>query len=159
MNTFPLFKRDILLSVRPLYASKIIRGEKTVELRRRFPETVARGTKMVIYSSSPVRAIVGHTQIEDVLKLPPSRIWKDYGRASCVTKDAFDDYFWGVDYGFAILIGHAKALNNQIKADDLYDEFGFVPPQSFRYLNEGCNFLLSDERIQSSRRHARRHRA
>jgi predicted transcriptional regulator len=54
----PSSNRDLLVSVRPKYASQILSGKKTVELRRKFPETIAAGTLALIYSSSPVRAIV-----------------------------------------------------------------------------------------------------
>ena len=42
MDAVPEFRRDVLVSIRPFYASKILNGHKTVELRRRFPESLAR---------------------------------------------------------------------------------------------------------------------
>jgi predicted transcriptional regulator len=38
------------------YAAKILDGEKTVELRRRFPDSGSVGATLFIYSSSPIRA-------------------------------------------------------------------------------------------------------
>ena len=63
-------KRDVLMSIRPQYASKILDGRKTVELRRKFPEVGAIGATVLIYSSSPVKAIVGTARIKKVAKLP-----------------------------------------------------------------------------------------
>jgi predicted transcriptional regulator len=59
MDALPEFKRDVLVSIRPFYASKILTGHKTVELRRKFPEVGAVGATALIYSSSPVSAVVG----------------------------------------------------------------------------------------------------
>ncbi len=159
MNTMPLFKRDILVSIRPTYASKILTGHKTVELRRKFPEASAVGATALIYSSSPVRAVVGFAHIKDVLRLPIEQIWKSHGEAACIERQAFDTYFSGVEYGFAILLEGATTLDRQLDIMELRNELGIVPPQSFRYLNEGYMSLLSDERLQTSHRHQRRHRA
>ena len=37
MDLEPQFKRDILVSIRPFYATKILNGQKRVGLRRKFP--------------------------------------------------------------------------------------------------------------------------
>jgi predicted transcriptional regulator len=160
MNTMPLFKRDILVSIRPTYASKILDGHKTVELRRRFPEVSAVGATILIYSTSPVQAIVGYARIKNVLRLPIAQIWEIYGTAACIAAEHFDAYFDGLDYGFAILLEDVKTLNRQFKAAELKNQFGFVPPQSFRYLDEVyTSYLLSDERLQTPYRHERHHRS
>lgn len=159
MNTMPLFKRDILVSIRPTYASKILSGQKTVELRRRFPEASAVGATVLIYSTSPVQAIVGYARIKDVLRLPVEQIWLDHGEAACIERENFDTYFDGLEYGFAILLDGVTALERQLNVIELKNEFGFVPPQSFRYLDEGYTSLLSDERLQTPYRHQHRHRA
>ena len=40
--------RDVLLSIRPVHAEKILTGDKTVELRRRFASAVTPGTLALI---------------------------------------------------------------------------------------------------------------
>jgi transcriptional regulator with XRE-family HTH domain len=89
---FPIFgeeifrpKRDVVLSVRPPYSDKIFEGKKTVELRRRFPVAAPRGTIAYIYSLSPVRAMMGSTEIENVIKLPIREIWKKFGKKAQIT--------------------------------------------------------------------------
>jgi len=47
MDAIPEFTRDVLVSIHPRHASKILNGEKTVELRRRFPEAGTRGALSV----------------------------------------------------------------------------------------------------------------
>ena len=159
MDTLPLLKRDILVSIRPTYATKILDGQKTVELRRKFPEASAVGAMILIYSTSPVQAIVGYARIKNVLRLPVNQIWRDHGSAACIAREDFDTYFDGLGYGFAILLEDVQALDRHRKAAELRNEFGFVPPQSFRYLDKGhTSFLLSDEQLQNSYRHQCRHR-
>jgi predicted transcriptional regulator len=159
MDAISEFTRDVLVSIHPHYASRILSGEKTVELRRRFPKMGTRGAIALIYSTSPVQAVVGLAWIKDVLKLPVSQIWREYGNAACVTKREFNEYFSGVRYGFAILLGGVRPLNQYVTADDLFAQFGIVPPQSYRYVPVDCIALLRDERFQISGRHERRHRA
>src|ERR1022692_4472439 len=151
--------RDVLVSVQPKFVSKIIEGAKTVELRRKFPETAATGAFALIYCSSPVRAAVGYARIHEVLRLPISRLWREHGAAACVSRNEFDDYFRGQKFGFAILLDKINLLNPQIAAADLEQEFGIVPPQSYRYLHKDCISLLSDGRVQAAHRHKRRNRA
>ena len=59
MDAIPEFTRDLLISLHPRHASNILSGEKTVELRRRFPEQRTRGALALIYSTAPVQAVVG----------------------------------------------------------------------------------------------------
>lgn len=147
--------RDILFSVHPKYASKIIEGTKTVELRRRFPETALKGTLALIYSSSPVRAVVGCARIKYVSRLSIAQIWKQYGAAACISKDDLYAYFSGLKFGFAIVLESVQPLRRQLDAGELRVQFGIVPPQSYRYVSGDVVAYLNDERIQASDRHPR----
>jgi predicted transcriptional regulator len=149
---FPIFgdevfrpKRDVVLSVRPVYSDKILEGKKTVELRRRFPVAAPRGTIAYIYSTSPVRAMVGSTEIENVIKLPVAEIWKKFGTMAQITKTDFDDYFAGVREGFALKISNARPFSRPVNLAELRDRFGFEPPQSFLYATTVLRTALQDE--------------
>jgi predicted transcriptional regulator len=151
--------RDVLVSVQPKYVSKILDGKKTVELRRRFPESAATGALALIYSSSPIRAVVGYARIREVLRLPIAKIWRNHGADACIAKKEFDEYFQGVEFGYAIFLEKIKLLNPHVAASDLQRHFGIVPPQSYRYVHKDCISLLSNGRVQASNRHKRRNRA
>jgi predicted transcriptional regulator len=157
MDAIPEFTRDLLVSLHPHHALSILAGEKTVELRRRFPEQHTRGASALIYSTAPVQAIVGVARIKHVFKLPVSRIRKEYGAAACVSKAEIDAYFSGLREGYVILLEGAQQLKRQVTIEDLYRRFGIVPPQSYRYVTGACVALLSDERIQAPDRHERSH--
>jgi predicted transcriptional regulator len=159
MDAIPEFRRDVLVSIRPIYVSRILEGRKTVELRRKFPEASSTGALALIYSSGPVSAVVGRARIKHVLRLPVSRIWKEYGVAACISRREFDSYFFGLKHGFAILFEDITPLKRELKAVDLKAEFGIVPPQSYRYLSDECIALLNDERFQAPNRYKRRHRS
>jgi predicted transcriptional regulator len=64
MNIVADLKPNLLVSVRPEFASKIANGEKTVELRRRFPRDMVIGARVLIYSSRPVAAIICQAKIK-----------------------------------------------------------------------------------------------
>jgi len=134
MNNMPISKRDVLLSIRPEFATKILTGEKTVELRRRFPTEAVTGATAMIYSSSPIQSIVGYAQIEEVLELPINKIWNDFGKFACISKLHFFSYFKGLDLGYAIKLKEVVEFKIPFKAEYLREEFNFIPPQSFRYL-------------------------
>jgi predicted transcriptional regulator len=146
-------KRTVLFSIRPFYVDKILAGQKTVELRRRFPEAGMSGSTAMIYCTSPVKAIVGSAEIREVHKLRLSQLWSSHGGAACIAKDDFNEYFSGQQHGFAIILTGAQPLKSRLTARDLEAEFGIVPPQSYRYLTAECVALLNDGRLQASSRH------
>jgi predicted transcriptional regulator/DNA-binding XRE family transcriptional regulator len=149
---FPIFgddlfrpQRDVVLSIRPQYSEKIIQGEKTVELRRRFPVSAPRGTIAYIYCTSPVQAMVGRAEIMDVIKLPVADIWLKYASAASIDKSEFDSYFDGLDEGFALKFANARPLPRQLDLSELRERFGFEPPQSFLYATPVLRRALQDE--------------
>src|SRR6266480_1838240 len=64
----------------------------------------------------------------------------------------------GITHGFAILLINAQLLKEQIGIAELQQQFGIAPPQSYRYVQQGCSLLLSNERVQGSYRYQHRHR-
>jgi predicted transcriptional regulator/DNA-binding XRE family transcriptional regulator len=142
-----LFKptRDVVLSVRPNYCEKIMEGKKTVELRRRFPISAPCGTIAYIYSTSPVQAMIGSAEIEDVVKLPVSDIWKKFRKVAYIEKGNFDEYFSGVKHGFALKFANVRAFNRPIELPELRKRFGFEPPQSYLYATPVLRTALQNE--------------
>jgi predicted transcriptional regulator/DNA-binding XRE family transcriptional regulator len=148
---FPIFgsearpSKDLVLSIHPEYTDKIMEGTKTVELRRRFPLTAAPGTVVYIYSTSPIRALVGRAEISDVNKLPLSQIWRKFSKPAGIKRKDFDSYFNGLHEGFALQFSNVKALPRPLTLSELRDRFGFQPPQSFLYASPMLKKALRDE--------------
>ena len=148
-----MLHRDLFVSIRPVHADKIIEGRKTVELRRRFAKHVNPGSLAYIYCTSPVQALVGYAIIKAVHRLPVGHIWRKHRSAACVSKAEFDLYFAGVADGFAIVLRDVRRFRKTIEVAQLRDRFGFVPPQSFRYVTDEYCHVLEHERIQATYRH------
>jgi predicted transcriptional regulator/DNA-binding XRE family transcriptional regulator len=149
---FPIFadssfrpQRDIVLSIRPQYANRIMAGEKTVELRRRFPASAPKGTIAYIYSTSPERAMVGLAEIAGVRKLAVEDIWRQYADVAYIERADFDSYFKGVDQGFALEFENVHPFEMPLSLADLRERFGFEPPQSFLYVKRDLRRALKDE--------------
>jgi predicted transcriptional regulator len=140
--------RPFVLSIRPTYMSRILEGTKTVELRRRFPEALNPRTVLILYSTSPVQSIVGYAQLEDVVGLALTELWKRFGKAAAVTEDEFRSYFAGASRGFALRIKDVCVFKNPIHLTDLCDEFDFSPPQSYCYWKQPLEWLTSHGRAK-----------
>jgi predicted transcriptional regulator/DNA-binding XRE family transcriptional regulator len=140
--------KDVVFSIHPGHASKILTGEKTVELRRRFTEELTPGGLAFIYSTSPTRALTGVAKIHDVQRLKLPDLWKQHRSSFCVRKDDFENYFAGLERGYAIILKSAQPLPRPISLQELRDRCGFAPPQSFRYAPASLRGLVDHERAQ-----------
>lgn len=138
-------QRDVVLSIRPQYSEKIVDGSKTVELRRRFPVSAPNGTIAYIYSTSPVRAMVGMAEITSVLKLPIAEIWQRFENQAQIDKPDFDRYFEGVEQGFVLLFDKARPFPKPLPLSTLRERFDFEPPQSFLYAKHDLRKALKNE--------------
>lgn len=127
-------RRLALMSLRPKYADLILVGEKTIELRRRAVGLKA-GDKVLVYASGPVMEVRGSFIVSGVVRLPLNELWRLVrGRAS-VTRKEFDEYFEGLQEGFAIEIESARQQPSVSLAQLREVWPGFHPPQTLRYLS------------------------
>ena len=135
---------QIVISIQPQYANHIASGSKTVEFRRRFPsDTHINGTKIWIYSTAPVKAVIALARVEGVERLSLTKLWKMYGKRGGVDRHTFNTYFSGVSYGCAISLVKIKRLKNVIDAKHL-GAWGFTVPQSYRYVTDDIAALFQN---------------
>lgn len=79
----------IVMSIKPEYATKIIKKNKTIEIRKKFSEK-AIGSTIFLYATMPNGCVVGQAKICDVKEGQPEYIWENYSdRLGC----SYDDYF------------------------------------------------------------------
>lgn len=142
--------RDVVFSIKPEYSRKIVTGEKTIELRRRFPMSVPAGTTALIYETSPTRALSGIAEIGAVHRRSPEEIWKSFSDQACISRKDFDIYFDGVDCAFAIELRHGRSLPRPLELSELRERFSFEPPQSFLYATQKMREALLHERAKIS---------
>lgn len=154
---FPIFseepmpaKRDIVLSIKPKYSALILNGQKKIELRRRFPENVGCGTLAYVYSTSPDRAMIGSISIDWVEKKPLTEIWNKFSKDACISQNEFEEYFSGLESGYALKLGNPRWFSREIGLQELRKRFAFEPPQSFLYAKPILRKALTNERSEIS---------
>ena len=114
-------------------------------MRRRFPTSAPKGTVAYIYSTSPIRAMVGSTQIKNVVKLPVEQIWNQFHKKAQIKKGDFDQYFEGTEFGFALLFEETRTFASPLPLSLVRERFGFEPPQSFLYAKHDLRRALRNE--------------
>ena len=137
---------DIFLSIHPQYAEKILDGLKTIELRRRFPTLNGFTGRLLIYSTTPIKSVLGFAEIEDVHYLPIKELWSEHSKSSHITKSNFLEYFSGLTHGYAIELKNPQRFIEPLSVEYLKQNYGMVAPQSYRYLKEEHEALFSYER-------------
>lgn len=124
----------LFLSVRPTFAQRILSGAKTIELRRVRPN-VATGQPVLIYSSSPVMALLASARIDFIFSGNPCDLWDSVRHEAGVTRDEYDAYFDGAVVAVGIRLAAVKRLTNPIRLEELRQRWPwFKPPQSYRYV-------------------------
>ena len=122
---------NVLLSIKPEYAEKILEGKKKYEFRISiFKRNDIE--KVFIYSCSPISKIIASFEIEEILKASPEMIWKQCQKYGGISKKDFFKYFKNADSAYAIKI--CDIDNFQEPIDPYYIFQNFKPPQSFYYL-------------------------
>lgn len=128
-------KGTLLLSLKPRFASLILDGTKTVELRRIAPK-INPGHNALLYASSPVRKLVGTCRVVDVVVDSKAEIWNRFGRQCALTEEEYEEYFDGAKHAVAIIIDTPQRLQESPSLAAMRNRLsGFSPPQSFRYLS------------------------
>ena len=127
-------ERTLLMSIRPEFARRIFEGKKKVELRRTRPQ-VHCGDQVLVYVSSPVKALMGYFEVQHVIGGEPRWLWTEVRRGAGVTADQFHAYYAGASLAVAIFLAKAKRFNRPLTLDALRQHLGrFAPPQSYYYL-------------------------
>lgn len=128
---------DILISVHPRHVDSMLRGEKTVELRRR-PLKLADGCRVWIYSTLPRGSVEALGIVHTVVAASPHDIWRDYGRQSGITQAEFDAYYDGADTAYVIVFSSIEKLDLTFALAEIRRHLSsFHPPQFFKRLPSG----------------------
>lgn len=133
---------SVLLSVKPVYANALLAGTKTAEIRRRFP-TAPPGTTVFIYASSPVRALLGTVQLDEVTRAAPDEVWRDHHGQIQIDRESLADYLHGREEAVMLWVSSPHRWEAEISLHVMRSELGLEPPQSFRYLSDDHVGLVS----------------
>ncbi len=127
-----------LLSIKPKYVDKIIKGEKNVEIRTKIPKNISKKGKFLVYSSSPVKKVIGEIQYNNIIEV----------HSGCITEhDIRNIMHWSYNFGisfyefFQYVGGKKEFYGFVIDSIVLFKEpksladYGLKrPPQNFCYI-------------------------
>ena len=126
--------KTILISIKPEFSQKIFDGSKKIELRKVRPNATS-GDTLLVYSTSPEKAIIGICTIQEVIKSTPASIWDNYHHLLGIDKKRYFEYYEGAGTAIGIVLGQTRKLPKKIPLSVLRKKYPyFSPPQSFRYV-------------------------
>lgn len=136
--------RALLLSVRPRFARALLDGTKTAEIRRRFPN-VPEGMTVVIYASSPEKAVLGTMRARRLVRSNTEKIWRDYSDVIGLENSELIEYLEGASECSVLELDAPERWSRSIALAELRRVLHIEPAQSFRYLSEKQLFRLRNE--------------
>jgi predicted transcriptional regulator len=129
---FDAFEVAALLAIQPKYSDAIFAGKKYVEFRKRgFKQPVK---LIVVYTSSPIKKIIGYFTIERIVQKNPKALWQEFGGVGSISEQDYFNYFRGKTKAFGIVIKKVETFKKPISLKRLGRNV--VPPQSFRYITQ-----------------------
>ena len=126
--------KNLLLSIHVEYAKSIINGQKTIELRRKFPLFTREDKKKIfIYACSPISQIIGECDLKEVKKFSLKNLWNKTKAHSVINYYSFKKYFKNCDFGFALYLKNPIEYSRNKTLEEFFGKHE-PPPQSYRYI-------------------------
>jgi predicted transcriptional regulator len=122
--------RVALMSIHPVYANAILRGDKKVEFRKK--PLASDITHVLVYATAPVGAVVGAFTVAGQYTSTPVSLWKRFAKVAGIPRLDFFDYYSSSARGTGIEVGMVFAPRQPL---NLTASLGVQrPPQSFQYV-------------------------
>ncbi len=122
---------SILMSIKPEYVEKILSGNKKYEFRKSVCKRFV--DKIYIYSTFPVKMVVGEAEVECILIEKPEELWKMTKEDAGINKEFFDEYFENKDKAVAYKLNNIRKYKKPKKLIELGVK---VAPQSYQYVEQ-----------------------
>ena len=119
-----------MMSIHSKYATEILNGKKTVEIRR-MHINIKEGDYVAIYATLPVARIVGYFVVKDTIYADTDSIWFQYHTSLCISPDIYKSYSEGKAKMSAILISSVKKVDGKSLS-----EIDIRIPQSYVHISE-----------------------
>lgn len=119
----------MLLSINPEHVENILSGEKKYEFRK--VKCTREIDKIVIYSTYPVKKVIGEVDVEEILFDTIDKIWNITSEFSGITKDFYDTYYKNKEKAVAFKLGKIKKYKKALTLEDLGVK---CAPQSYMYI-------------------------
>ena len=136
--------RNLLMSIKPQFVNGIIDGTKRHELRRRLSSSITTDSKILIYCTSPVSAVVAIALVKQIHHRSVSSLWQNYKDTIGIGSKDFQRYFESVSRGYAIELHQVKLLEIFVPLAMMKKKFNISPPQSYQFLTDDLFRELSD---------------
>ena len=134
MYAFGGFSSDnqLLMSVKPEFAERIMWRKKTVEVRRKF-STRWINHRINIYASAPVMSLMGEARIAGVVLNKPEAIWDRFQNQIGCSREEFDAYAAGTDELYAIELDDVRPYRDRLPLVQIsrWVNESLTPPQSY----------------------------
>ena len=134
---------NVLLSIKPKFAAQILKGDKIYEFRKSKFNPKKKVNKVYIYSSGPVKKIVGSFRIGEILESTPADLWEKCNEFGGIEKPDFFKYYEQKKIGYAFKIKDLEVFETPIDPRKIF--VNFKPPQSYLYLNERDTSNIEDD--------------
>ncbi|MGI5225731.1 ASCH domain-containing protein [Actinoallomurus sp. CA-142502] len=126
-------ERALLLSLHPRFAESILRGTKSVEIRRKRPSAKP-GTLVIIYATIPTGAVIGTARVVDTHTGDPCEVWSQHHADIDLSREEFYGYLSGASKASALVLSDVERLERPVSLAELRATVPFHPPQGYRYL-------------------------
>lgn len=119
----------ILLSINPEHVQKIMDGNKRYEFRK--VDCKRDVSHIMIYSTYPVKMIVGEASVKRKLVCSPEDMWERTQAGAGIEREFFNDYYDGCEKAVAFELENVKEFDRPRSLE----EYGIrQAPQSFIYM-------------------------
>lgn len=134
-------ENGIIMSLRPENAERILRGNKRIEIRRRFSKRW-NGYRVNFLSSSPVSALVGEARIRSVECDTPEIVWERFNLGIGVSWDEYKAYVSGADEVYAVLLEDVRPYVSPVPLTQLsyLVDVDLKAPQSYLQVKENSSW-------------------
>lgn len=133
---------SIVLSIKPQFTNLILNGQKAIEMRTKIGKEFVSSAKVIIYSSSPIKAIVAIAKIETIQHINKREVTDYHLEKVCISKKNFDEYMQNRENCFLIKLSKVQKLKNPISLAELR-KLDFTVPQSFCYASKELISLVN----------------
>ena len=122
---------NILLPIKPKYATRIMDGVKKYEFRTKVPKQIP--DYLLVYAAAPIKKVVARVKVLGIMKDTPERLFEQTELYAGIDKKHFLEYFKNRKIAYAYKLGSIEKFN---PAKDL-KEYGInYIPQNYVYIKK-----------------------
>lgn len=134
---------NIVISIKPEFTSLILNGKKTIEMRTKIGRKFTTDANLIIYSSTPKKAIVAIAKIKEIQHVMKQDILPSHLNKVCISAQFFEKYMSSRHSCYLIELTDVQSLKTPIPLSELKG-INFTAPQSFCYASNDLISLVNN---------------